>query len=159
MQTLTAGQAAADFTLHDHTDTAVSLTELLTQSRILLYFYPKAMTPGCTVQACGLRDIAAELAAFNVKAVGVSTDPVKSLQKFVQRDQLNFRLLSDADHQLAAAFGVWGEKKFMGKIYDGIHRKSFLIEQDGTISHVFDDFKTSNHHEVVLKVLQGLETA
>ncbi len=96
-----------------------------------------------------------ELAAFNVKAVGVSTDPVKSLQKFAQRDQLNFRLLSDTEHQLAAAFGVWGEKKFMGKIYDGIHRISFLIEQDGTISHVFDDFKTSNHHDVVLKVLQG----
>ena len=156
MQTLTAGQTAPDFTLQDHTDTAVSLTALLAESRILLYFYPKAMTPGCTVQACGLRDSATGLAAFNVKAVGVSTDPVKSLQKFVQRDQLNFRLLSDPQHQLAAAFGVWGEKKFMGKVYDGIHRISFLIEQNGTISHVFDDFKTSNHHDVVLKVLQEL---
>lgn len=155
MQTLAAGQAAPTFTLSDQTNTLVSLADLLAESRILLYFYPKAMTPGCTVQACGLRDIAAELAAFNVKAVGVSTDPVKSLQKFAQRDQLNFRLLSDTEHQLAAAFGVWGEKKFMGKIYDGIHRISFLIEQDGTISHVFDDFKTSNHHDVVLKVLQG----
>jgi len=155
MQTLAAGQAAPTFTLSDQTNTLVSLSDLLAESRILLYFYPKAMTPGCTVQACGLRDIAGELATFNVKAVGVSTDPVKSLQKFAQRDQLNFRLLSDTEHQLAAAFGVWGEKKFMGKIYDGIHRISFLIEQDGTISHVFDDFKTSNHHDVVLKVLQG----
>lgn len=111
------------------------------------------MTPGCTVQACNLRDVQADLAAKNVVAVGVSTDAVKSLAKFTERDQLNFILLSDPEHQLAEAFGVWGEKKFMGKIYDGIHRISFLIEQDGTISQVFDAFKTSNHHEVVLKAL------
>lgn len=159
MQTLTAGQPAPDFTLHDQSDTPVSLQTLLANSRLLLYFYPKAMTPGCTVQACALRDTASELAAFGVKAVGVSTDTVKSLQKFMVRDQLNFRLLSDPDHQLAAAFGVWGEKKFMGKVYDGIHRISFLIEQNGLISHVFTDFKTSNHHEVVLKVLQNLAPA
>lgn len=153
MQTLTAGQAAPDFTLQNQSGEQTTLKSLLASHRVLLYFYPKAMTPGCTVQACGLRDIKAELAAKNVVAVGVSTDPVKSLAKFVERDQLNFMLLSDPEHQLAEAFGVWGEKKFMGKVYDGIHRISFLIEQDGVVSQVFDTFKTSNHHEVVLNAL------
>jgi len=153
MQTLTAGQPAPDFSLLNQSGDTVSLNSLLANHRVLLYFYPKAMTPGCTVQACGLRDSKAELLAKNVVAVGVSTDPVKSLAKFTERDQLNFMLLSDPEHQLAEAFGVWGEKKFMGKIYDGIHRISFLIEQDGRISQVFDTFKTSNHHDVVLKAL------
>ncbi len=153
MHTLTAGQKAPDFNLLNQQGESVELKALLASHRVLIYFYPKAMTPGCTVQACGLRDIQAELAAKNVVAVGVSTDPVKSLAKFTDRDQLNFTLLSDPEHQLAEAFGVWGEKKFMGKIYDGIHRISFLIEQDGTISQVFDTFKTSNHHEVVLNAL------
>lgn len=153
MQTLAAGQPAPDFSLLNQSGEQVTLKSLLADHRVLLYFYPKAMTPGCTVQACGLRDIKAELLAKNVVAVGVSTDPVKSLAKFVERDQLNFMLLSDPEHQLAEAFGVWGEKKFMGKIYDGIHRISFLIEQNGVISQVFDTFKTSNHHEVVLNAL------
>jgi peroxiredoxin Q/BCP len=155
MQTLTAGQSAPDFTLLNQSGEHISLQSLLANHRVLLYFYPKAMTPGCTVQACGLRDIKAELSAKNVVAVGVSTDPVKSLAKFAERDQLNFMLLSDPEHQLAEAFGVWGEKKFMGKVYDGIHRISFLIEQDGVISQVFDTFKTSNHHEVVLNALSA----
>ncbi len=153
MQTLTAGQSAPDFSLLNQSGEQTTLKSLLANHRVLLYFYPKAMTPGCTVQACGLRDIKAELLAKNVVAVGVSTDPVKSLAKFVERDQLNFMLLSDPEHQLAEAFGVWGEKKFMGKIYDGIHRISFLIEPNGVISQVFDTFKTSNHHEVVLNAL------
>lgn len=153
MQTLAAGQSAPDFSLLNQSGEQVTLQSLLANHRVLLYFYPKAMTPGCTVQACGLRDIKAELLAKNVMAVGVSTDPVKSLTKFVERDQLNFMLLSDPEHQLAEAFGVWGEKKFMGKVYDGIHRISFLIEQNGVVSQVFDTFKTSNHHEVVLNAL------
>lgn len=153
MQTLTAGQSAPDFSLLNQSGEQVTLKSLLANHRVLLYFYPKAMTPGCTVQACGLRDIKAELLAKNVVAVGVSTDAVKSLAKFVERDQLNFMLLSDPEHQLAEAFGVWGEKKFMGKIYDGIHRISFLIEQNGVVSQVFDTFKTSNHHELVLNAL------
>jgi len=153
MQTLTAGQSAPDFSLLNQSGEQVTLKSLLANHRVLLYFYPKAMTPGCTVQACGLRDIKAELLAKNVVAVGVSTDAVKSLAKFAERDQLNFMLLSDPEHQLAEAFGVWGEKKFMGKVYDGIHRISFLIEQNGVVSQVFDTFKTSNHHEVVLNAL------
>lgn len=152
---LTAGQQAPDFSLPDQTGQAVQLSSLLKQSRVLVYFYPKAMTPGCTVQACGLRDTKAQLADFNVQVVGISTDQSSRLAKFAQKEQLNFTLLGDEEHQVAEAFGVWGEKKFMGKVYDGIHRISFLIEQDGRISQVFDDFKTSNHHEVVLAYLQN----
>lgn len=152
---LTAGQQAPDFSLPDQTGQAVQLSSLLKQSRVLVYFYPKAMTPGCTVQACGLRDTKAQLADFNVQVVGISTDQSSRLAKFAQKEQLNFTLLGDEEHQVAEAFGVWGEKKFMGKVYDGIHRISFLIEQDGRISQVFDDFKTSNHHDVVLAYLQN----
>lgn len=152
---LTAGQQAPDFSLPDQTGQAVQLSSLLKQSRVLVYFYPKAMTPGCTVQACGLRDTKAQLADFNVQVVGISIDESGRLAKFAQKEQLNFTLLGDEEHQVAEAFGVWGEKKFMGKIYDGIHRISFLIEQDGRISQVFDDFKTSNHHQVVLAYLQN----
>lgn len=153
MQILTPGSAAPDFTLLNQSNQPIRLTDLLQQQQVLVYFYPKAMTPGCTVQAAALRDHQAELAAKGVTIVGISTDPVKSLTKFVERDQLNFTLLSDPDHQIAAAFGVWGAKKFMGKVYDGIHRTSFLIGKDGIIKQVYQDFKTSNHHEVVLKSL------
>ncbi|WP_306523841.1 thioredoxin-dependent thiol peroxidase [Rheinheimera sp.] len=153
MNMLTVGQKAPEFALQDQNGNTVELTQLLKSGAVLLYFYPKAMTPGCTVQACNLRDSQAEFAKKGVQVVGISTDPVKSLAKFVQRDALNFTLLSDPEHQTAAAFGVWGEKKFMGKVYDGIHRTSFLIGQDGMIQQVYQDFKTSNHHEVVLKSL------
>lgn len=155
MNYLQAGQIAPNFRLKNQDDVDVELSELLKTHQVLLYFYPKAMTPGCTVQACGLRDSQAALSAQNVVAVGVSTDPVKSLKKFVERDQLNFTLLSDPDHQQADAFGVWGPKKFMGKVYDGIHRVTFLIGQDGVIKQVFEDFKTSNHHDVVLSAMAG----
>ncbi len=153
MNMLTAGQKAPEFSLLDQNGHTVELSGLLKSGAVLLYFYPKAMTPGCTVQACNLRDRQAEFSQKGVQVLGISTDPVKSLAKFTERDALNFTLLSDPDHQTAAAFGVWGEKKFMGKVYDGIHRVSFLIGQDGIIQQVYQGFKTSNHHEVVLKSL------
>lgn len=150
MNTLKAGDKAPQFTLFDAHGQSVSLTDLLSRGRVLVYFYPKAMTPGCTVQAQQLRDHHAQLQQHQVQVVGISTDEVKRLAKFTERDQLNFILLSDPDHRVAEQFGVWGLKKFMGREYDGIHRISFLIEQDGTISHVFDKFKTKDHHQVVL---------
>lgn len=153
MNTLKAGDKAPEFELQDANNELVSLKDLLARQRVLVYFYPKAMTPGCTVQAQQLRDHQKELAAHNVTVVGISPDAPKRLAKFTERDALNFTLLSDEDHKVADDFGVWGNKKFMGKEYDGIHRISFLIEADGTISHVFDKFKTKNHHEVVLDVL------
>ncbi|MDO6679932.1 MULTISPECIES: thioredoxin-dependent thiol peroxidase [unclassified Shewanella] len=156
MNTLTLGDLAPQFTLQNQFDQSVSLTEALKTGPVLVYFYPKASTPGCTVQAQGLRDSKDQLANHNVTVLGLSPDPVAKLLKFNDKQELNFALLSDEDHAVADAFGVWGEKQFMGKIYDGIHRLSFLIGQDGKIVHVFDKFKTKNHHEVVLSVLETL---
>ena len=156
MNTLTVGDTAPLFTLHNENDEAIALSDFIGQKQVLVYFYPKAMTPGCTVQAQGLRDIKAELDALNTVVFGISPDEVKRLTKFCQRDELNFSLLSDVDHQVADQFGVWGLKKFMGREYDGIHRLSFLIGLDGKITHVFDKFKTKDHHQVVLTVLSEL---
>lgn len=158
MNTLQVGDTAPAFTLPDQDGNPVSLADYtgLNGKQVLVYFYPKAMTPGCTVQAQGLRDIKAELTALNTVVFGISPDEVKRLTKFCQRDELNFSLLSDVDHQVADQFGVWGLKKFMGKEYDGIHRLSFLIGLDGKISHVFNKFKTKEHHDVVLAVLNEL---
>ena len=150
--TLTAGSPAPNFTLLDQDGQPVSLKDF-TGKKVLFYFYPKAMTPGCTVQAKGLRDSKAELDQHNVVVLGVSIDPVKRLGKFIERDHLNFSLLSDEDHAIAELFGVWGEKKFMGKTYDGLHRVSFLINEKGVIEHVFNQFKTKTHHDVVLDYL------
>ncbi|EPA1955469.1 thioredoxin-dependent thiol peroxidase [Vibrio alginolyticus] len=152
MNTLTAGSPAPAFSLLDQDGNTVSLEDFK-DKKVLFYFYPKAMTPGCTTQAKGLRDIKAELDAHNVVVLGVSIDPVKRLGKFIERDDLNFTLLSDEDHAVADQFGVWGEKKFMGKVYDGLHRISFLINEEGVIEHVFNKFKTKDHHEVVLNYL------
>ncbi|MCP3126802.1 thioredoxin-dependent thiol peroxidase [Shewanella sp. KJ2020] len=153
MNRLTVGAKAPQFTLQDQQGNPVSLQECLKKGPVLVYFYPKASTPGCTVQACGLRDTKAELDNHKVTVLGISPDPVTKLAKFAEKQSLNFTLLSDEDHSVADAFGVWGEKKFMGKIYDGIHRISFLINPDGTIAHVFDKFKTTDHHQVVLAQL------
>ena len=152
MQTLQQGDKAPD--LPDANENSVTLSELLKENRVLVYFYPKAMTPGCTVQAQNLRDSRKQLEEFNVVSVGISPDAPKRLAKFTDRDELNFTLLSDEDHKVAEDFGVWGLKKFMGKEYDGIHRISFLVEQDGSISKVFNKFKTKEHHEVVLEHLK-----
>ncbi|WP_428771803.1 thioredoxin-dependent thiol peroxidase [Vibrio sp.] len=152
MNTLTAGTPAPAFSLPDENGNQVALNDLAGK-KVLLYFYPKAMTPGCTVQAQGLRDIKNELDQHNVVVLGVSIDPVKRLGKFIERDSLNFTLLSDEDHAVAEQFGVWGLKKFMGREYDGLHRISFLIDEQGVIEQVFNKFKTKDHHQVVLDYL------
>ncbi|MAD54958.1 MULTISPECIES: thioredoxin-dependent thiol peroxidase [unclassified Idiomarina] len=154
MERLQAGDKAPNFELLDKNEEKVSLHDLLKEHRVLVYFYPKAMTPGCTVQAQNLRDEKESLLKHNVVSIGISPDAPKRLAKFTERDELNFTLLSDEDHAVADQFGVWGPKKFMGKEYDGIHRISFLVEQDGTVSHVFDKFKTKEHHQVVLDHLE-----
>ncbi|MCF2907985.1 thioredoxin-dependent thiol peroxidase [Pseudoalteromonas sp. DL2-H2.2] len=153
MNTLQAGAQAPQFTLQNQDGESISLSTLLESNQVLVYFYPKALTPGCTVQAEQLRDHKEQLAQFNTVAVGISPDPVKKLKNFETKKELNFDLLSDEDHAIADAFGVWGLKKFMGKEYDGIHRISFLIGQDGTVKHVFNKFKTKEHHQVVIDYL------
>jgi peroxiredoxin Q/BCP len=154
MDTLKAGDNAPLFSLQNQNDETVELKTLLKSNQVLVYFYPKASTPGCTVQAENLRNEKAQLAELNTVAVGISPDPIKRLKNFETKKELNFDLLSDEDHAIADAFGVWGLKKFMGKEYDGIHRISFLVSQDGKIKHVFDKFKTKDHHEVVINFLK-----
>lgn len=102
-----------------------------------------------------MRDSHTELSELNVEVLGISPDLPKKLAQFIEKKELNFTLLSDPDHQVAEAFGVWGEKKFMGKIYDGIHRISFLVNEQGVIEKVFDKFKTSEHHQIVVNYLKG----
>lgn len=152
MNPLKAGDKAPQFSLPDQDGELINLSDYQGQ-RVLVYFYPKAMTPGCTVQACGLRDEMDTLKAKGVEVLGISTDKPEKLARFAEKEMLNFTLLSDEDHQVCEQFGVWGEKQFMGKTYDGIHRISFLVDQTGKIEHVFDNFKTSNHHEIVLEYI------
>lgn len=154
MNRLTAGCFAPDFELPDQNGVMVNLKSLLGK-KVLVYFYPKAMTPGCTTQACALRDSKNELDARNLVVLGISPDNFARLKKFEARDELNFTLLADEEHKVADAFGVWGPKRFMGKEYDGIHRISFLINEQGIIEHVFDNFKTSNHHQVLIDYLDS----
>nr|WP_321270874.1 thioredoxin-dependent thiol peroxidase [uncultured Tolumonas sp.] len=155
MNRLTAGTVAPDFELPDQNGTVIRLSSLQGK-KVLVYFYPKAMTPGCTTQACALRDSKTELEKRNLVVLGISPDSSVRLKKFEARDELNFSLLADEEHKVADAFGVWGLKKFMGKEYDGIHRISFLINEQGVIEHVFDNFKTSNHHQIVIDYLDSL---
>ncbi|OOF81445.1 thioredoxin-dependent thiol peroxidase [Rodentibacter caecimuris] len=155
MKTLQAGDTAPLFTLHNQAEIPVSLAEFKGK-KVLVYFYPKALTPGCTTQACGLRDAKNELEKLGVVILGISPDSPKKLAQFAEKKALNFTLLSDENHQVAEQFGVWGEKKFMGRTYDGIHRISFLIDEQGKIQQVFDKFKTGDHHQVVLDYLQSL---
>ncbi|MDY2797497.1 thioredoxin-dependent thiol peroxidase [[Pasteurella] aerogenes] len=152
MATLNIGDFAPHFTLLNQDSQPVSLQNFAGK-KVLVYFYPKALTPGCTTQACGLRDSKAELDKLGVVILGISPDAPKKLAQFIEKKALNFTLLSDEDHQVAEQFGVWGEKKFMGRVFDGIHRISFLIDEQGKIEQVFTKFKTTDHHQVVLDYL------
>lgn len=151
MQTLEAGTPAPLFTLPDQNGHPVSLADFKGEKTVVVYFYPKAMTPGCTVQACGIRDSAAEFAARDAVVLGVSPDAPKRLAKFAEKEGLDFTLLSDEDHAVADQYGVWGLKKFMGREFDGIHRISFIVGKDGKIHHVMAKVKTATHHSDVLK--------
>ncbi len=148
------GNLAPVFSLLDQNGETVSLKDFRGQ-RVVLYFYPRAMTPGCTVQACGLRDSAKALAKLNAVALGVSPDQPKSLLKFRERDQLNFELLSDPDHAIAEKYGVWGLKKFMGRESMGILRTTFIIGVDGKLRHIMNKVATKTHHNDVIALLQG----
>lgn len=140
------GERAPAFELQNHRGEAVRLSDYLGK-KVVLYFYPKALTPGCTVQACGIRDSKGELDALDTVVFGVSPDPVDKLQRFVMKYDLNFDLLADANHAVADEYGVWGPKKFMGKDYMGIKRVTFIVDRNGLIAGVHERFKTKTHHE------------
>jgi peroxiredoxin Q/BCP len=150
------GNLAPDFTLNNQDGKAVRLKEFKGKHAVVLYFYPAAMTPGCTVQACGLRDHAAELAKHGAVALGVSPDKEAKLRKFADRDALNFDLLSDSDHAVAEAWGCWGKKKFMGREVTGILRSTFVIGKDGKLKHIMDKVATKTHHADVLALLASI---
>lgn len=154
--TVKIGNKAPAFTLKDQDGNKVSLKDFAGKKNVVLYFYPKAMTPGCTVQACGLRDSNKQLAKLDAVALGVSPDPVERLKKFEDKQDLNFTLLSDEDHAIADKYGVWGLKKFMGKEFMGIIRTTFIIDKQGRLRHIMDKVKTKTHHDDVLAVLKTL---
>jgi peroxiredoxin Q/BCP len=140
----------------DQNGTKTSLKHFSGKKNVVLYFYPKAMTPGCTVQACGIRDSQKALAKLDTVVLGVSPDPVARLGRFMEKEDLNFTLLSDEDHAVAEKYGAWGLKKFMGREFMGVLRYTFVIGKDGRVKHVMDKVKTKSHHDDVIAVIQQL---
>jgi len=157
MAELKIGNQAPAFTLLDQAGNKVSLKDFKGEKNLVLYFYPKAMTPGCTVQACGLRDSKRALSRYKAVALGISPDPVARLKKFEEKESLNFTLLSDEDHAVAEKYGVWGLKKFMGREFMGIIRTTFIIDRQGKLVHIMDKVKTKSHHDDVLEILKTLD--
>jgi peroxiredoxin Q/BCP len=150
------GNLAPAFSLPDQDGNKVSLKQFRGDRNVVLYFYPKAMTPGCTTQACGLRDSQKALAKLDTVVLGVSPDPVARLGKFIDKEKLNFTLLSDEDHAVAEKYGVWGLKKFMGRESMGILRTTFIIGKDGRLKHIMDKVKTKTHHDDVIALIGEL---
>jgi peroxiredoxin Q/BCP len=150
------GNLAPAFTLQDQSGDKVSLKDFRGKKNVVLYFYPKAMTPGCTVQACGIRDSKKQLAKLDTVVLGVSPDPVARLGKFIDKQDLNFTLLSDEDHAITDKYGAWGLKKFMGREFMGVLRTSFIIGKDGRLKHVMDKVKTKSHHDDVMALIKEL---
>jgi peroxiredoxin Q/BCP len=146
------GEPAPDFTLESDTGERISLSDLRGKP-VVLYFYPKDDTPGCTTQACGIRDQYAEFEQAGAIVLGVSPDGVKSHVKFKEKYDLPFTLLADPEHELAERYGVWGEKKYMGRAYMGVSRSTFVIGSDGTVTKIFHDVKPATHADDVLAAL------
>jgi peroxiredoxin Q/BCP len=152
---LAAGDVAPDFTLSDQAGNPVTLSELRGQT-VVLYFYPRADTPGCTTQACGIRDHSADYEHAGVRVIGVSPDPVAAVRKFDEKHHLGFTLLADEDHAVADAYGTWGEKRMYGKTYWGVRRATFIIDPDGRVAKVFPKVSPKTHDDVLLEALAAL---
>jgi peroxiredoxin Q/BCP len=148
------GNLAPGFTLKNQLDEAVSLKDFKGKKNVVIYFYPRASTPGCTTQACGIRDISAELDSLDTVVFGISPDAVSKLQKFIGKYDLNFDLLSDEDHLVAEKYGVWGLKKFMGKEFMGILRTSFFVDKNGCLRYIMDKVNTKTHDQDVVAYIK-----
>ena len=148
-----AGAIAPDFTLPDSNGELINLSSFGDQT-VVVYFYPKADTPGCTKEACGFRDAIATYKKLGVPVLGISPDPVDDVKKFADKFQLNFPLLADADHKVCQQYGVWQEKTNYGRKYWGAARTTFII-RDGTIAHVFQNVKPEGHDKEVLAWLKA----
>lgn len=150
---LQVGDMAPDFTLPNQDDEKISLKDFAGKW-LVLYFYPKAMTPGCTTQACALRDNMDDLTAIGAVAVGVSPDSPKRMKKFIERDNLNFMLLGDESHTMLEAYDVWKEKSMYGRKYMGVMRQTYIISPDGKICYTMEKVKPAAHHEEVINWLK-----
>jgi peroxiredoxin Q/BCP len=152
------GQEAPDFTLPDQDGNPVTLSELRGQP-IVLYFFPKADTPGCTTQACGVRDHRTDYEQAGARVLGVSPDTVEAQRKFADKYGLDFTLLADENHEVAELYGVWGERKMYDKTYMGVQRSTFVINPDGKVAKVFPKVSPKTHDEAVLEALGELASA
>jgi peroxiredoxin Q/BCP len=150
--TLKAGDKAPAFTAQDQQGNTVKLSNYKGK-KVVLYFYPKDDTPGCTKEACNFRDNYSLLKKKGIEVIGISTDSVKSHGKFVEKYELPFNLVADEEKQIVEAYGVWGEKKFMGKTYMGTNRVTFIIDEKGVIEHVITKVDTTNSTEQVLELI------
>ena len=146
------GETAPDFTLPNQDGEPVTLSSLRGRP-VVLYFYPRADTPGCTTQACGVRDHSADYEAAGATVLGVSPDEVAAIKRFHDRQGLNFTLLADADHAVADRYGTWVEKSMYGRTYEGVARATFIIDADGMILHVIPKVSPKTHDEQVLALL------
>jgi len=156
---LEAGEAAPDFTLPDQDGRELSLSSLVGET-VVLYFYPRADTPGCTTQACGVRDHFEDYVETHAaRVLGISPDEVADVKKFHEKYNLNFTLLADADHAVAERYGTWVEKSMYGKKYMGVQRATFLIDADGKVAKVFPKVSPKKHDDDVLKALAELAAA
>jgi thioredoxin-dependent peroxiredoxin len=155
---LQAGDKAPDFELPDQNGDPVKLSDLKGQT-VVLYFYPRADTPGCTTQACGVRDHRADYAKAGARVIGISPDEVSAIEKFAGKFDLDFTLLADADRSVAEAYGVWVEKSMYGKKYMGVQRATFIVGADGKIADVFPKVSPKKHDDLVLAALAGLTAA
>jgi peroxiredoxin Q/BCP len=146
------GSKAPDFELPDQDGRAVKLSDFRGQS-VVVYFYPKADTPGCTTQACGVRDHQGDYSKAGAVVLGISPDPVKKVKKFHEKQALNFSLLADEDHAVTECYGVWAQKSMYGKTYMGAERTTFIIDPGGKVAEVLRKVKPAEHDELVLKAL------
>ena len=153
--TLNPGDSAPDFSLPDQNGKTISLKDFRGQ-KVVVYFYPKALTPGCTTQACSISDAKSDLKKHNIVVLGISADPVKKLKQFEEKYKLNFELLSDETKKTIEAYGCWGLKQFMGREFMGILRQSFLLDEKGKVLHVMDKVNTKTHLDDVLKLFKNL---
>jgi len=149
---LAPGSTAPDFTLLDQDGSAVSLADLRGE-KVVLYFYPAAMTPGCTTQACDFRDSIASLQGAGYRVVGISRDEPAKLAEFRDRDALTFTLLSDPDHAVHTAYGVWGEKMNYGKVVEGVIRSTFILDEHGVITQALYNVKATGHVARLRRIL------
>lgn len=153
MNTLKQGDKVPNFSVKDQDGNLVALKDYKGK-KLIVFFYPKASTPGCTAEACNLRDNYKVLQDKGFELLGVSADSEKRQTNFKNKYEFPFPLLADEDKEVINAFGVWGTKKFMGKVYDGIHRKTFLIDENGVVAHVIDKVKTKDHAAQILEIIE-----